>query len=585
MERRLKEEQKEMLISALLRHPLTNVRIRMLNVVPKVVEKGDARVFNMVHERIFDWNSEVVRAAIACLRHAPSTLNVTLHQVKDLERQSDMEGGMIRCVFNILHDRASSSYESRSMSFERRQRWSSLTFRLDVFDTERAELEVILLGRRQGIVIGHESEFAVGKCYVKVTDLMVGNALEWFTLRNETLAPVGSVQLRTEVEQSSGIGDMQLASKVLPNIEGLLQSKDESVRIEAFKLMTDYSDDGNVIVAQKLLKGLDEKSHAIKWTCCECLRKILAGGKQGCVKMTLDHVVRMVQNDPDPDSRLVAMTVIGYAGRTMKNWMSTENGYSLRDVLEERLEDVDDLVRRSAITNYAAFCDKEDNDALLEILPFLSDEAHNVRIAAFRAIEQLFGGQINQQGPSDFQIELMKAIVDRGSQNQDLGIKISLLFQLGCMEGSGWNKPEHARWGHVKEWVTEQWQAMMQRREEDRLRRIYEKKMLSNRFFLRAMEDLRQEGKQDEETFKYGGSLNEEQTHALEVARVLASSKIQGVFRGVKLRKGISKLKADLLRQKQERMKARELERQKMKDDSKTFYSKLKVCKLTSFPC
>ncbi|EKX40876.1 hypothetical protein GUITHDRAFT_154032 [Guillardia theta CCMP2712] len=144
------------------------------------------------------------------------------------------------------------------------------------------------------------------------------------------------------------------------------------------------------------------------------------------------------------------------------------------------------------------------------------------------------------------------------------------------MEGSGWNKPEHARWGHVKEWVTEQWQAMMQRREEDRLRRIYEKKMLSNRFFLRAMEDLRQEGKQDEETFKYGGSLNEEQTHALEVARVLASSKIQGVFRGVKLRKGISKLKADLLRQKQERMKARELERQKMKDDSKTFYSKLK---------
>ena len=36
-------------------------------------------------------------------------------------------------------------------------------------------------------------------------------------------------------------------------------------RIEAFKLMTDYSDDGNVIVAQKLLKGLDEKSHAIKW--------------------------------------------------------------------------------------------------------------------------------------------------------------------------------------------------------------------------------------------------------------------------------------------------------------------------------
>mmetsp|Transcript_50573 Transcript_50573/g.157992 ORF Transcript_50573/g.157992 Transcript_50573/m.157992 type:complete len:164 (+) Transcript_50573:1608-2099(+) len=150
---------------------------------------------------------------------------------------------------------------------------------------------------------------------------------------------------------------------------------------------------------------------------------------------------------------------------------------------------------------------------------------------------------------------------------------------------SGMASEGGGRWGHVKEWVTEQWQAMMQRREEDRLRRIYEKKMLSNRFFLRAMEDLRQEGKQDEETFKYGGSLNEEQTHALEVARVLASSKIQGVFRGVKLRKGISKLKADLLRQKQERMKARELERQKMKDDSKTFYSKLKVCKLTSFPC
>ena len=68
----------------------------------------------------------------------------------------------------------------------------------------------------------------------------------------------------------------------------------------------------------------------------------------------------------------------------------------------------------------------------------------------------------------------------------------------------------------------------------------------------------------------------------------------------MKLRKGISKvidfpeidddltrrakLKSDLLQQKQERMKARELERQKMKDDSKTFYSKLKVCKVTSLP-
>eukprot|EP00960_Hanusia_phi_P027808 747035-Hanusia_phi.AAC.4 len=353
IERSLKDADKQSAILALLRHPKTRVRIKMLSFVPKLVRKGDRAVFKMVHERMFDWNLEVVKSAIASLRHSPSILIITLHQIKDLDRQSDMDGGMIRCVFKVLKDREESLYESRSMRFERRQRWTSLSFRLDVYDTEVAELQVTLKARRQGIMIGHESEFTVGTSLLRVRDVVAGNPLDWFTLRNETLAPVGSVQLKTEFEQSTGIGDEELAGEVLPDIEELLQSKDESERgVQAHDgLQRRRQRDGGAEAAQGPCRKVScdqvrwewtwSSSDGRRWTCCECLRKILAGGKQGCVKMALDHAVKMVQNHPgscsssallpvttlqDPDSRLVAMTVIGFAGKRMKSWMSTENG-------------------------------------------------------------------------------------------------------------------------------------------------------------------------------------------------------------------------------------------------------------------
>ena len=245
-------------------------------------------------------------------------------------------------------------------------------------------------------------------------------------------------------------------------------------------------------------------------------------------------------------------------------------GWTLRDVLEDRLDDQNWMARRAAVLAYSMLADTGDLDALHNILPLLSDENYYVKCAAMRAIEAVAGSPFLMPNtkPTELQIQIVKAILDRvlvvptpeedpwlhpdledkaqsnlGAHSADLetvkiqfasevGVRMSLLFSLGCMEFSGWESVEHAKWSHMQEWVHDQWRQVCEQKEISKRLEAENQRALNNKYTQRILSEMQTD--HDEDSDQASRNIAALHIAALERAAHHAATRMQARWRGIK---------------------------------------------------
>ena len=368
------------------------------------------------------------------------------------------------------------------------------------------------------------------------------------------------------------------------------------------------------VLIEALLGGLCDPDSGVRWTAVDLLRVVLKRederGNTEIGTQVLGVAVPLARLSDDGDTRVAAINAIYHAGKSCRGWQAHAQvtnlpeelhhhhhgehhqedhhylheharreddhnieGWTLRDVLEDRLDDRDWMARRAATLAYSMLADHGDLDALHNVLPLLSDEVHGVRCAAMRAIETIAGSPFlmpNQQ-PTELQIQIVKAIIDRvvevptpeddpwlhpelddTTSNQgmmrsstlaefeegkrqfqtELGIRMGLLFALGCMDLSGWQSIEHQKWTHIETWVHDQWRQVCTRKEADKQKLAEQERALNNPIMQAALAEMDATPAEDD------GKANQQASAllaaALQKAAQRAATRMQARWRGMK---------------------------------------------------
>ena len=379
------------------------------------------------------------------------------------------------------------------------------------------------------------------------------------------------------------------------------------------------------VLVEALLGGLCDPDSVVRWTAVDLMRVVLKRederGNTAIGKKVLEVAVPLARLSDDGDTRVAAINAIYHAGRSCRGWKAhnepselpdelhhhhsgeehrPENhhylhehshrqddqnieGWTLRDVLEDRLDDRDWMARRAAALAYSMLADQGDLDALHNVLPLLSDEVHGVRCAAMRAVETIAGSPflMPNETPTELQIQILKAILDRvtevptpeddpwlhpeldaesnskesrdankideGLITQDhdaeleqekeqfkleLGVRMGLLFSLGCMDLSGWQSMEHQKWSHVQKWVHDQWRQVCDRKEEQKQKFAEKERALNNKILQAALAEMDVTLEEDED--KARQQVAALHMAALQEAAKRAATRMQARWRGIK---------------------------------------------------
>ena len=381
------------------------------------------------------------------------------------------------------------------------------------------------------------------------------------------------------------------------------------------------------VLLESLLGGLCDPDSNVRWTAVELMRVVLKReddrGRSTFGTRVLDVAVPLARLSDDEDTRVAAINCIYYAGRSCRGWTAHHivthlpeelhhhnnqaehgdseqdhhylhhheeieddndiEGWTLRDVLEDRLDDRNWMARRAATLAYSNLADKGDLDALHNVLPLLSDEVYSVRCAALQAIEKIAGSPFLKanEKPTELQVQIVKAIVDRvvtvptpetdpwlnpeleqvhesdaneysiefseSEQQQfqtELGARMALLFSLGCMDFSGWQSMEHQKWSHMQEWVQGAWKEVCADKESAQRAREEKERKLQNKYTQAALAKMEAE---EEAADEEGRRRNSEfHIRALEHAANQAATKMQARWRGIKGREQAQKKHSEL---------------------------------------
>jgi hypothetical protein len=393
------------------------------------------------------------------------------------------------------------------------------------------------------------------------------------------------------------------------------------------------------VLLEALLGGLCDPDSNVRWTAVELLRVVLKReddrGRSSSGKRVLDVAVPLARLSDDEDTRVAAINVMYYAGRSCRSWTAHNTvthlpedlhhhssgaqhgkhsvgsanyhkhedhhylhhhdeaededdmeGWTLRDVLEDRLDDRNWMSRRASTLAYSNLADKGDLDAIHNVLPLLSDEVYSVRCAALQAIENIAGSPFLKanEKPTELQLQIVKAIVDRvvtvptpetdpwlnpeledtarGSDantrgvtkelskeeqeqfQMELGARMALLFSLGCMEFSGWQSMKHQTWRHMQEWVQDAWKAVCADKVAAQRVLAEKNRALQNKYTQAALANMQmQEDAEDEESRH---RIAEIHMKALERAANQAATKMQARWRGIKGRERAQETKTEI---------------------------------------
>ena len=397
------------------------------------------------------------------------------------------------------------------------------------------------------------------------------------------------------------------------------------------------------VLLEALLGGLCDPDSNVRWTAVELLRVVLkreddrgrSSSENSLGKRVLDVAVPLARLSDDEDTRVAAINVLYYAGRSCRSWTAHNTvthlpedlhhhnsgaqhgkhsvgsanyhkhedhhylhhhdeaededdmeGWTLRDVLEDRLDDRNWMSRRASTLAYSNLADKGDLDAIHNVLPLLSDEVYSVRCAALQAIENIAGSPFLKanEKPTELQLQIVKAIVDRvvtvptpetdpwlnpelednareldantrgvtrelskEEQEQfqtELGARMALLFSLGCMEFSGWQSMKHQTWKHMQEWVQDAWKAVCADKVATQRVVAEKNRALQNKYTQAALANMQMQEDAEDEECRH--RIAEIHAKALERAATQAATKMQARWRGIKGRERAQEKKTEI---------------------------------------
>ena len=362
-----------------------------------------------------------------------------------------------------------------------------------------------------------------------------------------------------------------------------------------------------------LLDGLCDLDSGVRWTAVDLLSVVLRRendlGNLGISVRVLNVAVPLAVMSFDEDARVAAINAMYSAGKACRSWTAQHldghlaaqlhqrdmrchvnrqrqyvrklflapdhhdiEGWSLRDVLEDRLDDPNWMVRRSAVLAYSMLADVGDLDALHNVLPLLSDNVSFVRCAAVRATEAIVGSPflIQDQKPTELQIQIVKAIIDGvlkvpapdndplfnpkfmeesscelmrevrlkekdsdlAHYKLELGARMALLFSSGCMKFSGWDSLEHQKWSHLKSWVHNQWRHICEENEIQKQLQAEHERAINNKYTQQYLAEMAAGIEEVQAlTQRHMAALH---VSALERAARHAATRMQSRWRGIK---------------------------------------------------
>ena len=131
---------------------------------------------------------------------------------------------------------------------------------------------------------------------------------------------------------------------------------------------------------------------------------------------------------------------------------------------------------------------------------------------------------------------------ERRQLQAEIGARMMLLFNLGCMEFSGWQSTEHAKWKHLKDWVHNQWEQVCSQYKAALVQRKEKERQLQNKFMQDALVQLVDLDADEETRKKQTADMH---MQALSRASKTAAIKLQSRFRGIAGRKLSTTLKTE----------------------------------------
>eukprot|EP00961_Rhodomonas_salina_P235824 3187165-Rhodomonas_salina.1 len=521
-------------------------RLKALELIPKLVIKGDSGAIEAVVDRLLDWNLEVRRAAVATLRDSPAMLHCDILSAKDLrELGEDFEEGHVWCSVRLSSNADDERYQTQKEQYTKRPHWNHHYF-LKVLDPDEAAVIIdVVASAAPDPKLEQQQVRQVKLASVTVTmpeiyDELV-HAAQWFPLVDANKEPAGALSIKWRFELGAGIGLKSEMTEIIRFVEPALADDDFWTRKEALLLYTDYYGPGSLEATRVLTRGIHDLVGDVRWTAVEGLRHVLSTLDRTCCQIVLAETMPLVRYDAQQEIRAAAIEVAYLAGKGVPEWKDPTDEKGLKDLMEERLGDDNWMVRRIAVQAFAEMSEQYDRDAIITLLPFLGDEVFYVRVNAAKGLAKLTGQLLKQDAePTDEDIELVKAIIEgyedfTARQNQlegagveigdEIGTRFGLLFKMGVPTQAGWDAKQHATWKHVKEWTNERWESVLASRDAKHKRISAEKMLLRNKW---VQVGIRLYGLDP----KYKGSITEDLYKAVEWAREHAACLIQAMMRG-----------------------------------------------------
>jgi len=141
----------------------------------------------------------------------------------------------------------------------------------------------------------------------------------------------------------------------------------------------------------------------------------------------------------------------------------------------------------------------------------------------------------------------------------EVGIRLSLLFQLGCMEFSGWQSIEHTQWSHLDEWVHDQWRRVCDEKTVAKRLLAEHERAIGNSYTQRILAEMKMQHDDSVLVHEDAGKEGIAAMHiaALKRAAQQAATHMQAHWRGIKGRSAARREKSDMF----ERVQSAEFDR------------------------